>query len=109
MIFCGGYGLDSISAKIQSAEHQAIDVSEKLQDILMSCVHFIGFQCAVGCAVVEAVGNGFAIRGDLLAGWIGEEVKAFVGNKQRLLCIPENRFDFSIRGAEGKLHRRIAG
>ncbi len=47
----------------------------------------------VGGAVEETIRDGFAVGRDLLAGWIGEEVEAFVGDEEGFLGFCEGGFD----------------
>ena len=59
----------------------------------MGGVDFFGFERAVGCAVLEAVGDGLAVGGDLLAGGVGEDVEALGGDEQRLGEFGDDGFD----------------
>lgn len=46
----------------------------------MGGVDFFGFERAGGLAVVEAVGDGFAVGGDFLATAVGEDFEALGKN-----------------------------
>ena len=56
----------------------------------MGGVHFLGFEGAVGGAVMEAVG------GEFLAGGVVENVEALEGDQQGFGDFEEDVFDFRI-------------
>ena len=49
---------------------------QRFEHFLVGGVDLFGFERAGGFAVVEAVGDGLAVGGDLLAGGVGEDVEA---------------------------------
>ena len=52
---------------------------QRFEHFLMGGVHFFGFEGAVGGAVLETVGDGLAVSGQLFAGGIGKNVEALGG------------------------------
>ncbi len=77
---------------------------EQIEDFLVCGIDFFGFECAFRGTVVEAVGEGFAVGGDFLAGGIGEEVEAFVGDEERFVGFFEGGFDVGVGDFDGEFH-----
>ena len=74
----------------------------------MRGVHFLGFERAVGGAVVEAIGDGLAVGGEFLAGGVGEDIEALEGDEQGLGEFGEHGFDFRVGQGGGEFHRGVA-
>ena len=68
----------------------------------MRRVHFPGFEGAVRGAVVEAVGDGLAVRGEFPVGGVGEDIEALAGDEQRLGEFEQDGLDLGVRPRRGE-------
>ena len=62
----------------------------------MGGIDFGGFEGLFGAAVGEGPGDGFAVLGHLLAGWVGEDVEDFAGDEEGLFLAGKEGGDFLV-------------
>jgi hypothetical protein len=74
-------------------------VGQRFENLLMSCIHFLGLEGAV----LEAVGDGLAVGGDFPAGGVLEGVEVLEGNEQGRGEFEEDVFDLGVGQGGGEI------
>lgn len=67
LCFAGLFDGLAVRKEAVSAEFHSELLCERFEHLLVCCIHFLGLESSVGGAVVEAIGDGFAVEGKFFA------------------------------------------